>query len=72
MTVLTHPTENRGLTLLREREVAEMLAVNGRAVRRMRERGQLPRVIIGQHTVRYRLADVEALIERGLESGAAL
>jgi excisionase family DNA binding protein len=52
--------------LLRERQVAAILNLDGRTIRRMRKRGELPGVVIGR-SVRYRAADVASLIARGLD-----
>lgn len=50
--------------LLTAPEVAEMLRTTRRTVDRMATRGDLPRVRFTSGMVRFRLADVEALIER--------
>lgn len=50
--------------LLRAGEVAEMLAVSSRLVWRFRSEGKLPAVQIAGAT-RFRLSDVERLIEAG-------
>lgn len=49
--------------LLRQDEVAELLQVSTRTVRAMAAAGQIPRVVLSPRATRYRLADVEALVE---------
>src|SRR5438094_82378 len=53
----------RRTTLLSVREVADALAVSPSTVWRLADRGYLRRLRIG-HSVRFRLEDVEALIQR--------
>jgi excisionase family DNA binding protein len=60
------PEVSASCRLLRERDVAALIQLDGRTVRRLAADGALPRVRIGGST-RYRLADVQALIERGAE-----
>ena len=50
--------------LLDASEVALRLHVSERQVRRLRTEGQLPALRIGGRAVRYRPADVEALVDR--------
>jgi len=59
-----------GEELLTPDRVAALLAVSVRSVRRYAEEGRLVPVRIGRN-VRYRLADVERLIERGGTPGEA-
>jgi excisionase family DNA binding protein len=65
----THSTETDAAwqsgrrLLIREPEVARLLAVTPRTVENLRARGDLPSVKIGRSR-RYVLADVMALIER--------
>lgn len=47
-------------------EVAALLDVSRTTVWRLAERGDLPRIRIG-HLVRFRVEDVEALIDRSAE-----
>lgn len=54
--------------LLGAREVADLLGVSRRTVWRLADAGALPRVHVAQRAVRYRLEDVEALIEKGFET----
>jgi excisionase family DNA binding protein len=53
--------------LLRRREAAELLGVSARTVDRLAEAGALPRVRVGERSVRFRAEDVIALVERGRE-----
>ena len=53
--------------LLRAREVGELLGVSRRTVWRLADAGVLRRVYVAERAVRYRLEDVEALIEKGLQ-----
>ena len=50
--------------LLTTDEVAAILGVSDRTVRKMGETGELERITIGYRTVRYDKADVIALVER--------
>jgi excisionase family DNA binding protein len=56
------------IRLLTVTEVARILAVSRSSVYRLVERGELPRVRVGG-SARFRAADIEALIERGLDPG---
>jgi excisionase family DNA binding protein len=58
----TESTQRR-TDLLRVDEVAEQLQISIRSVERLADRGHLPRVRLGYRSVRFRPADVEALIE---------
>jgi predicted site-specific integrase-resolvase len=40
-----------------------MLGISKREVRRYASEGRLTRIVLGEQTVRYRLSDVDALIE---------
>lgn len=51
--------------LLTTTDVCELLKVDRWTVERMRERGELPFVKLGTRLVRFRLADVRALIDSG-------
>jgi excisionase family DNA binding protein len=50
--------------LLRPDEVADLLGVSIRYVRYLAAAGALPKIRLGRRSSRYRLADVEALIDR--------
>jgi excisionase family DNA binding protein len=50
--------------LLREREVVALLGVSVRTVRRLVKEGELTKVRVSPGTVRYRLSDLESLIQR--------
>jgi len=50
--------------LLNAEQVAELLGITPRSVRRLADAGELPRIRLGRRTCRYAPADVEALIER--------
>lgn len=52
------------------REVADRLCISESTVRLWAKQGVLPSVRISARTIRYRHADVEALIERSGDSGA--
>lgn len=56
--------------LLVEREVAELLRMSPRSIARLVAAGHLPRVKIGR-SVRFRPADVSALIQSGLRAQPA-
>jgi excisionase family DNA binding protein len=58
--------------LLTPRDVAEMLTVSPRTVRRLAASGLLERLRIGHRTVRYRETDVAHLIERLAAGGDGL
>lgn len=49
--------------LLRPAEVARILDVTPRTVRRYSEAGRLPRILLSQRCVRYRASDVAALVD---------
>lgn len=49
--------------LLSSGDVAEMLGMDSRTVRRMALAGRFPRVELGHRTIRFRLADVLEFIE---------
>jgi excisionase family DNA binding protein len=49
--------------LLNSDDVADMLGVDSRTVRRMALAGRFPRVELGHRTIRFRLADVLEFIE---------
>jgi len=49
--------------LLRQDEVAELLGVSPRTVRSFAAAGDLPKVVLGRRSTRYRISDVEALID---------
>lgn len=51
--------------LLTTVDVCKLLKVDRWTVERMRDRGDLPFVRIGQRLVRFRLADVRRLIDEG-------
>lgn len=51
--------------LLTTADVCRLLKVDRWTVERMRERGDLPFVRIGPKLVRFRVADVRALIDSG-------
>ncbi len=51
--------------LLTKQEVADWLRVDLNTVDRMRERGELPTVRVGQRLVRFRRSDVLRLLEEG-------
>ena len=59
MAASSHPAP----TLLRVDEVADILGVDPRTVKRLATDGELPRVVLGRRSTRYRLADVESFIE---------
>lgn len=50
--------------LLNGEQVGELLGYTSRTVRSLAARGELPRVVLGPRSTRYRREDVEALIER--------
>ena len=54
----------KDLNLLTREDVAEIFKVSPMTVKRWQHRGQLPAIILGHKTVRYRTADVQKLIER--------
>ena len=54
-------------SLLRRREAADLLRVSVRSIDRLAASGALPRVKLGERTVRFRHEDVAALVERGRE-----
>ena len=56
--------ETRPPALLRTNEVAELLGINPRTVRRLADAGELTRIRLGRRTCRYAPDDVQALIER--------
>lgn len=58
------------MTMLREKDVAERLAVAPITVQRLADRGELARYKIGR-CVRYAEEDVEAYIQRSLISPVA-
>jgi excisionase family DNA binding protein len=60
----------RDARLLRLREVADVLAVSERSVRRLCRAGLLPTVRLGG-SVRFRYVDVQSLVERSNEYGDA-
>jgi excisionase family DNA binding protein len=71
---LTHDTANDAARpanghalLLCVEEVAELLACSRRLVWRLASEGALPRVKLGPRCVRFRRADVEALVENSME-----
>jgi excisionase family DNA binding protein len=49
--------------LLSGDDIAHLLGVTPRTVRRLAETNRLPRVVLGHRTTRYRLEDVRALID---------
>lgn len=51
--------------LLTTADVCRLLKIDRWTVERMRDRGDLPFVRIGQRLVRFRLADVRKLIDDG-------
>ena len=51
------------LRLLSSDDVADMLGMDARTVRRMALAGRFPRVELGHRTIRFRLADVLEFIE---------
>lgn len=55
-------TDDDGVALLTERDVATLLGVSSRSVRRLASAGSLPRVRVGGAT-RYRRADVARLMK---------
>lgn len=60
------PTERQlpeSFRLLSSNDVADILGMDARSVRRMALAGRLPRVALGHRTVRFRLRDVLDLIE---------
>lgn len=57
--------------LLTTDEVAEILRVSPRTVRRMGARGDLARIRLGYRTMRYRSESVAALIGPAAHSGSA-
>jgi excisionase family DNA binding protein len=57
--------------LLTAHEVADVLGVGLRTIRRMVRRGELPIVRIGRRSIRFRPEDIKALIERGYVSQKA-
>lgn len=58
-----HSSSHTAPTLLRVDEAAEILGVDPRTIKRYAMAGQLRRVVLGRRTTRYRLEDVQALIE---------
>lgn len=52
-------------------EVAEVLGITERSVRRLAAQGELRRVTLGHRTMRYVAEDVEALIRRSTSEGPA-
>lgn len=59
-------TDHPQAGLLKAFQVAEMLSITERHVRNL----PLPRVALGSRCVRYRRADVEALVQSKLEGAA--
>ena len=57
----TQPPQN-GLVDIKQ--VARLLGVSIKTVRRMKRRGQLPRPVLIGRSVRWRLADIERYIKR--------
>ena len=57
-------------TLLKRREVADMLRVSTRTVRAYEIQGALHPVRINARAVRYKMADVQKLIDGGQLKGA--
>lgn len=56
---------SRSITLLTAREVADLLGVHVRSVWRLSQAGEIPAPIrIGERVVRWRLADLEAHLQR--------
>lgn len=64
------PTAPEELRLLTAAQVASMLGLSPRTVKHMASIGRLPRVVLGHRSTRYRLADVENLIESCTKSEA--
>lgn len=58
------PAVDTDRELLTAREAARRLAVSERTVRRLADRGDLPRVRVGQRSVRYRRDDVDEYARR--------
>jgi predicted DNA-binding transcriptional regulator AlpA len=56
--------------LLRPDEVADLLRCSTRQVRYLAAEGAFPKVVLGHRTLRYRLADIEALIAERTHNGA--
>jgi excisionase family DNA binding protein len=54
--------------LLSRSEVSKALSVSERTVDRLAAAGQLPRIRVGIGCVRYRLIDLERLVNGGVES----
>ena len=61
MTAEKHVSESQ---LLTAEQVARLLAVSVKTVRRMTRRGELPRPVRIGRQVRWRLADIERFIKR--------
>jgi predicted DNA-binding transcriptional regulator AlpA len=51
------------MTMLTQREAAEVLRLSERTLERMRGAGNGPRFVRCNRSVRYRLADIEAFVE---------
>lgn len=62
----TYRTKMLGHQLLKTKDVAEKLAISPSTVRRLAASGDLTPIRIGGASTRYRLSDVEALIDRGV------
>lgn len=63
--------KHRGdLTLLKAGQVAQLLGLSTRKIWSMASQGDLPRVKFGSAT-RFRVADVDALIQQGREAATA-
>jgi excisionase family DNA binding protein len=59
----SHPAPTLPDRLLRVDQVASILGIDPRTVKRLAAEGHLKRVVLGSRSTRYRLADVEALID---------
>lgn len=65
MTSANTPTKELSCGLLSRKQVAGLLGVCSATVKRYQARGQLPAVVLNCRLVRYRLPDVEQMIQQG-------
>jgi excisionase family DNA binding protein len=61
-TTSSHTAPTSPERLLRVDEVAAVLGIDPRTVKRLARAGELRRVVLGHRTTRYRASDLEALI----------
>jgi excisionase family DNA binding protein len=64
-------SQSYGLSILTTREAADLLRVSERSIERWRAQGKLPTMNLSKKWVRFRRADVLAMLEPRLHLGAA-